>query len=64
MIDPTNYVTANHFYVEIESQITASFSECSGFGVQIDKEVYSEGGVNDKQRIFLKQSKFTDVTLK
>ena len=59
-----NYVTANHFYVEIESQLTASFSECSGFGVQIDKEVYSEGGVNDKQRIFLKQSKFNDVTLK
>lgn len=64
MIDPTNYVTANHFYVEIESQITASFSECSGFGVQIEKDVYSEGGVNDKQRIFLKQSKFNDVTLK
>ncbi len=64
MTDPTNYVTANHFYVEIESQITASFSECSGFGVQIEKDVYSEGGVNNQQRIFLKQSKFTDVTLK
>lgn len=64
MTEPTNYVTANHFYVEIESQLTASFSECSGFGVQIDKEVYSEGGVNNQQRIFLKQSKFNDVTLK
>jgi len=59
-----NYVTANRFYIEIESQITASFSECSGLGVQIDKEVYFEGGVNEQQRIFLKQAKFDDVTLK
>ncbi|HBE18951.1 MAG TPA: phage tail protein [Cyanobacteria bacterium UBA11149] len=64
MTDQTNYVTANHFYVEIESQLSASFSECSGFGVQIDKEVFSEGGVNNQQRIFLKQAKFNDVTLK
>ena len=59
-----NYVTANRFYVEIESQITASFTECSGLGVQVDKETYFEGGVNDQQRIFLKQAKFSDVTLK
>jgi phage tail-like protein len=59
-----NYVTANRFYVEIESQITASFTECSGLGVQVDKETYFEGGVNEQQRIFLKQAKFSDVTLK
>jgi len=59
-----NYVTANHFYVEVESQIRASFSECSGLGVQIDKETYLEGGVNEQQRIILKQAKFNDVTLK
>lgn len=59
-----NYVTANRFYVEIEGNITASFTECSGLGVQIDKETYFEGGVNDQQRIFLKQAKFNDVTLK
>lgn len=59
-----HYVTANRFYVEMESQITASFSECSGLGVQIDKETYLEGGVNEQQRIFLKQAKFSDVTLK
>lgn len=59
-----NYVSANRFYVEIKSDIKACFSECSGIGVQIDKDVYLEGGVNDQQRIFLKQSKFTDVTLK
>jgi phage tail-like protein len=33
-------------------------------GVQVDKETYFEGGVNEQQRIFLKQAKFSDVTLK
>lgn len=59
-----NYVTANRFYVEIESQITASFAECSGLGVQIKKETLMEGGVNDQQRILLGQSEFSDVTLR
>ncbi|MBD2123531.1 phage tail protein [Trichocoleus sp. FACHB-262] len=59
-----NYVTTNRFYVEIESQVTAAFSECSGLDVQIEKEVYQEGGVNNQQRIFLKHTKFGDVTLK
>jgi phage tail-like protein len=59
-----NYVTANRFYIEIGSSIAASFSECSGLDVQIEKETYFEGGVNDQQRIFLKQTKFGDVTLK
>ena len=59
-----NYVTANRFYVEIDSGIKASFTECSGLGMTIDKDVYLEGGVNDGQRVFLKQTKFNDVTLK
>lgn len=59
-----NYITANHFYVEMEGVLTASFTECSGLEVQIEKEVYLEGGVNDQQRIFLKQTKFSDITLK
>lgn len=59
-----DYVTANRFYVEIESSIRASFTECSGLGVTVDKETYFEGGVNEQQRIFLKQAKFSDVTLK
>lgn len=59
-----NYVTANRFYVEMQSNITASFSECSGLGVKIKKETYLEGGVNDQQRIILGQSEFSDVTLK
>ena len=59
-----NYITANRFYVEIDGSVAASFTECSGLDVQIDKEVYQEGGVNDQQRIFLKPAKFNDVTLK
>lgn len=59
-----NYVTANRFYVEMESNITASFSECSGLGVKIKREAHFEGGVNDQQRIVLGQAEFSDVTLK
>jgi phage tail-like protein len=59
-----DYVTTNRFYVEIGGSIAASFSECSGLDVQIEKETYFEGGVNNQQRIFLKQTKFGDVTLK
>lgn len=59
-----NYVTANRFYVEMQSSITASFSECTGIGVTIKKEVFSEGGVNEQQRVILGQPQFSDVTLK
>jgi phage tail-like protein len=59
-----NYVTTNRFYVEIDSELKAAFSECSGLDVQIEKDVYQEGGVNQQQRIFLKHAKFGDLTLK
>jgi phage tail-like protein len=62
--NPANYITANRFYVELGGSIVASFTEFSGIGVQLDKEVYFEGGVNDQQRILLKHAKFNDVTLK
>lgn len=59
-----NYITTNRFYIEIGSSIVACFSECSGLGVQIKKDIYFEGGVNDQQRITLSHAEFTDVTLK
>jgi phage tail-like protein len=59
-----NYVTTNRFYIEMDSDMKAAFSECSGLDVQIEKEVYQEGGVNQQQRIFLKHAKFNDITLK
>lgn len=58
------YVTTNRFYLEIDSTIAAAFSECSGLGFQIQKNVFHEGGVNDQQRIYLGHAEFTDVTLK
>ncbi|MGD1951087.1 MAG: phage tail protein [Leptolyngbyaceae cyanobacterium] len=60
----TDYVTSNRFYVEIESKITACFTECGGLGVQIKKETVAEGGLNDQQRILLGAPEFSDVTLK
>ncbi|ALF54420.1 phage tail protein [Nostoc piscinale CENA21] len=59
-----NYVTANRFYVEIESNITACFTECQGLGVNIKTEKFSEGGVNNQQRVLLSPADFSDVTLK
>lgn len=59
-----SYVITSHFYVEIDSNIAASFNECSGLSVQIKKEVFSEGVVNAQQRVFLGQTEFSDVTLK
>jgi phage tail-like protein len=59
-----NFVTTNCFYVEIKGEIAASFTECGGLGVQIKKNVFHEGGVNNQQRIYLGQTDFTDVTLK
>ena len=59
-----NYITTNRFYVEMESTLTASFSECSGFGVNLKKESYLEGGVNEQQRLVVGHAEFDDVTLK
>jgi phage tail-like protein len=50
--------------VEVNSIICAAFSECSGLGITIDKEIYLEGGLNDQQHVLLKQAKFNDVNLK
>lgn len=59
-----NYVTTNRFYIEMGKSIVASFSECSGISVEVEKEVYHEGGVNEQQRISLGQTRFSDITLK
>ncbi|MGD1852684.1 MAG: phage tail protein [Leptolyngbyaceae cyanobacterium] len=59
-----DYVTTNRFYVEIESKITASFTECTGLGVQVKKETIDEGGLNEQQRVLLGKPDFSDVTLK
>ena len=59
-----SFVTTNRFYVEIGKEIAASLTECSGLGIQIKKNVFHEGGVNDRQRIYLGHPDFTDITLK
>ena len=64
MINVLNYVTANRFYVEMESSPIAYFSECSGLSLEVEYDTYLEGGVNNEQRIMLKHAKFTPVTLR
>lgn len=58
-----NYVTANHFYVEIEEQLTACFTSCQGLSAKINTTLLKEGGVNDHQRILLGPTSYTEVTL-
>lgn len=59
-----NYVTTNRFFIEMGGSLVAAFSECSGVSVEIEKEVYQEGGVNDRQRISVGHTRFSDITLK
>ncbi len=61
-----SYVTTNHFYVEMlpTATIVAGFTECSGLSAKVDFDTYFEGGVNNQQRIFLKHTSFSEVTLK
>lgn len=59
-----NYVTVNHFWIEIDKDTTCRFSECHGLGVKIQKDTYFEGGLNDQQRVFLGHAEFSDITLK
>lgn len=59
-----NYILSHRFYVEMDGVIRAAFSECSGFGLDVKKEVYLEGGVNDQQRVMLGHAEFQDTVLK
>jgi phage tail-like protein len=59
-----SYMTANRFYVEMDSTITASFSECSNLRVQIRPGVQQEGSINDQQSVLSEQAEFLDITLK
>jgi phage tail-like protein len=64
MTNELNYVTSNRFYVEMESSIRASFSECAGLEVKIKTEKIPVGGVNSQQRVLLGHAEYSDVTLK
>ena len=59
-----NYILSHRFYVELEGVIRAGFNECSGFGFDVKKELYLEGGVNHQQRVMLGHAEFQDTTLK
>jgi phage tail-like protein len=59
-----NYVTANRFYVQIGGVINSCFTECSGLGMTIKHQPFSEGGVNNQQKFFLGHPTFNDITLK
>ena len=58
------YVSTNRFYIEMESTIKASFSECSSIGIDIEPITHEEGGVNDQVRLMLSKPKFSPITLK
>ncbi len=59
-----DYITTNRFYVEIETDLVASFSECSSLGFKTEPTIFLEGGLNNHQRVLLNQTKFENITLK
>lgn len=59
-----NYILSHRFYIEMGGVIRAAFNECSGFGLDVKKEQYLEGGVNDQQRVLLGHAEFQDTTFK
>ncbi|BAC88369.1 phage tail protein [Gloeobacter violaceus] len=63
VVHELNYVLPNRFYVEIDSELTASFMQCSGIGFTMKKNSYAEGGVNEQERIYLGPVTYSDVTL-
>jgi phage tail-like protein len=64
MANEVNYVSTNRFYIEMENNISASFSECAGLEAKIKTEKISVGGVNVQQRVLLGKTELTDVILK
>ncbi len=64
MANEVNYVSTNRFYIEMESNISASFSECAGLEAKIKTEKIPVGGVNAQQRVLLGKTELTDVILK
>ena len=64
MNNELNYVTSNLFYIEMESSIRASFSECAGLEVKINNKKIHPGGILDQQRVLIENTEYTDVILK
>ncbi|MGG6268112.1 phage tail protein [Leptolyngbya sp. AN03gr2] len=58
-----NYVTANRFYVEMESTLTACFSSCQGLSAKNNTTLLKEGGLNTRQQVLLGPVSYTEVTL-
>lgn len=52
------------FHVEIAGVIEASFTECSGLGMEREVYTYEEGGVNDYVHKLPGRTKYTNVVLK
>ena len=63
---PTSHPTlpSYRFLVEINSQVEAVFSECSGLSVEVEVKEYEEGGQNMYVHKFPGRLKWTNITLK
>jgi len=55
---------AYNFVVEIDGIIVGGFTEVSGLNIETDVEKKRFGGENDREYIFIKGTKYTDLTLK
>lgn len=61
---PTDPYKNFRFFVEIDAVIKAGFSECSGFGSELEVIEYREGGDDATVRKLRGKVKYPDITLK
>jgi phage tail-like protein len=55
---------ASRFFVEIKSDATAYFTECSGLSVETEVMEYAEGGRNDGVYKLPGRTKYSNITLR
>jgi phage tail-like protein len=61
MADPFR---AFQFLVELDNEIVAQFTECTGLGAETEVDEYAEGGANGFRHKLPKASRYGNVTLR
>lgn len=54
---------AYNFHVELESLIVGGFSEVSGLSITTEVEKKKQGGINDREYVYLKNTTYSDIVL-
>ena len=60
---PDSYLAAK-YWVEVDSDSKAAFTECSGLSADTDVLEYAEGGLNDHVHKLAGRTRFSNITLR